>query len=172
MFLSPHFQREEFEPDGPMPEDCVETYRQLCLQILEPLRARFGPLRITSGWRPPLANAAAGGCPHSQHQATSVYCAADWYVTTPRIESREVFDWFRLESNLPVDQVILEHGKHLDILHTSFTMAVPRHDALEGATGGREAYTRWTFRVNLPRSPQAGTIGSVDVTVKPPGEKP
>lgn len=158
MLLSPHFQREEFEPDGPMPEECVETYRQLCLQILEPIHARYGPLRITSGFRPPLANAAAGGVLHSQHQATSIYCAADWYATQPAVESRKVFDWIRLESNLPIDQVILEHGEHIDILHTSLTTAVPRHDALEGSTANRTPYTRWTFRVTLPRTPEAGTI--------------
>ena len=55
----------------------------LCRQFLEPLRARFGPVHINSGYRPQAYNASIGGASRSYHnydihsndQAADVTCA-------------------------------------------------------------------------------------------------
>lgn len=140
MNLTEHFVREEFEKDGPMPDICIGSYRYLCGLILEPIRSHLGiPIRILSGYRSTEANQAAGGVGNSQHVATDHYCAADWWC--PTVDTRTIFDWIRLSSGLPFDQVILEHGK-IDIIHTSWSTA-PRRIALEGATSNRTGYQTW-----------------------------
>src|SRR5690348_2058031 len=122
-----------------MPAVCVDTYRSLCEKILEPVRAEFEkPVTITSGYRSPQANEFVHGVRNSQHQATASYCAADFVV--PGEDMRSVFDWIRLESGLPFDQVILEHGASSYVIHVSWAKAYQRREALEGATNNRTAY--------------------------------
>ena len=141
MSLSPDFSREEFEHDGPMPDEVVESYRRLCVDILEPIRSHAGqPIRILSGYRSAAINQVAGGVSDSQHVATSAYCAADWWI--PTLDMRSVFDWIRTKSGLVWDQLILEHGVHNDIIHTSWS-TTPRRQALEGATANRTGYQNW-----------------------------
>ena len=148
--LSDHFARGEFELDGPMPDAIVGIYRTLCVEILEPIRAHAGsPIEITSGYRSPQANAAAHGVSTSQHVATPNYCAADFAVAGA--DMRALFDWIRSASGLPFDQVILEHGAAIDVIHISYSRAYARREALEGATQNRTAYTRWPSVTN-PRN--------------------
>lgn len=140
--FSENFARAEFERDGAMPEDAASSYRILCPQILEPIRAKFAvPMEITSGYRSPGANAAAHGVQHSQHMATAFCCAADFAMAG--LDMRNVFDWIRTDSGLPFDQVILEHGSSADIIHISWAKAYQRREALEGATNNQSAYTAW-----------------------------
>jgi hypothetical protein len=141
MLLSPDFSREEFEHDGPMPDEVVPSYQHLCEDILEPIRQHVTQsIHILSGYRSPNANRIAGGVGDSQHVATVNYCAADWWV--PTLLTRPIFDWIRLSSALPFDQLILEHGVHNDIIHTSWS-TTPRRMALEGATANRTGYQTW-----------------------------
>jgi zinc D-Ala-D-Ala carboxypeptidase len=76
----------------------------LCLQLLEPIRAQFGPVVVTSGYRCPALNAAIGGVPTSQHAIAE---AADFIV--PGRDLDTVFEWIR-GSSLEYGQVILEPG--------------------------------------------------------------
>ena len=58
---------------------------------------------------------------------------------------RIIFDWIRLISHLPFDQVILERNKAgLDrCVHISYNgaLATQRREALEGMTNGQSRYT-------------------------------
>src|SRR5690606_26468165 len=45
----------------------VERLRELCVELLEPVRASVGPLRVTSGYRRPGVNSAVGGSSTSAH---------------------------------------------------------------------------------------------------------
>lgn len=145
MQLSEHFAQEEFEKDGPIPQNCLDTFQNLCNSLLEPIRNRYGAVEITSGYRSPAANAAAHGVPNSEHVATPGTCAADFTIVGQ--DMRPVFDWIRLESGLKWGQAILEHGATCDIIHISINPRLQR-DALEGATANRTGYQRW------PVSPQ------------------
>lgn len=49
-------------------KNIIENLRYLCTTTLQPIRDQLGvPLRITSGYRSPLLNAAVGGSKRSQH---------------------------------------------------------------------------------------------------------
>ena len=92
--LSPHFLASEFaQHDGRdrTPAEQLYWLTRLCTVYLEPLRAKFGPVTIVSGFRSPSYNAGVGGAPASFHTrrpdrrgaAADVKCArgrsSDWY---------------------------------------------------------------------------------------------
>src|SRR5690606_5989267 len=76
--LSPHFALSELlRSDAararglyqvPTPA-VVERLRELCVELLEPVRASVGPLRVTSGYRRPAVNSAVGGSSTSAHMS-------------------------------------------------------------------------------------------------------
>ena len=62
----------------PTPE-VVECLRALCVNVLEPLRQRFGVIRITSGYRCEALNKAVGGVKNSQRtkgEAADIHCSS------------------------------------------------------------------------------------------------
>ena len=85
----------------PLPAIC--NLQQLCLHVLEPLRAHLGhAVRINSGYRSAKLNAAVGGVKTSDHTRG---CAADIFV--PDVKTgRQWFAW--MMDNLPFDQLIWE----------------------------------------------------------------
>ncbi|MDO4172778.1 MAG: D-Ala-D-Ala carboxypeptidase family metallohydrolase [Prevotellaceae bacterium] len=122
--LSRHFRLSEFtrsatairhgidnEPDV----DSVEALQNLCIHVLEPLRRRFGVIRITSGYRSLRLNEAIGGARRSQHLFGE---AADIHVGSLEM-ARKYFDYVR--ENLDFDQMLLEMkaGK-VHCLHVSY----------------------------------------------------
>lgn len=162
--LSPYFLQSEFEIDAALPDECVPVFVQLCQSLLEPIRAKFGPIRVTSGYRTHESNEAAHGVPTSEHVATATVCAADWYIIG--VNMRDVFDWVRNSPTLKWGQLILEHGTHNDIIHLSVNERMQR-DALEGATANRTGYMRWP--VAPPSLVQASTSATIPVeTVSAP----
>ncbi len=68
--LSAHFKLPEFAARGRVlpPEHSRDELRALCRDLLEPLRARFGVVRITSGYRTRQQNIDVGGAPLSFHR--------------------------------------------------------------------------------------------------------
>jgi len=79
----------------------IENMRYCCEKILEPVRAKFGPVTINSSYRAPLVNKAVGGSKTSQHVNGQ---AIDFEVKG--VDNRKVADW--VADNLEFDQVILE----------------------------------------------------------------
>ena len=67
--LSPHFTIEEFDcNDGRhVPEAAIPALKELCIHMLEPLRAKYGPAKVLSGYRHEAYNRAIGGAQFSQH---------------------------------------------------------------------------------------------------------
>lgn len=82
--------------------DHVEPLTALCQTILEPIRERFGPVIIHSGYRSPSLNTTIGGSKTSQHMKGE---AADFEVAGHTLE--EVWDWIG-KSDLPYGQCLLE----------------------------------------------------------------
>ena len=112
IILSEHFRLTEFTTslvavtrriDNTPPLSAVSNLQQLCLHVLEPLRAHLGhAVRINSGYRSPRLNAAVGGVKTSDHTRG---CAADIFV--PDVKTgRQWFAW--MMDNLPFDQLIWE----------------------------------------------------------------
>ena len=79
----------------------IENMRYCCEKILEPVRAKFGPVTINSSYRAPAVNKAVGGSKTSQHVNGQ---AIDFEVKG--VDNKKVADW--VADNLEFDQVILE----------------------------------------------------------------
>jgi len=109
--LSEHFTLREFTVsqtatrlglvNGTTPED-IEKLIDLCNNVLEPIRAHFGPVTISSGYRSPELNRAIGGSTNSQHCKGE---AAD--IIVPAYTPYDVCKWIEL-SGLEFDQLIYE----------------------------------------------------------------
>jgi hypothetical protein len=75
----------------------------LCSSLLEPIRAKFGPVSIHSGYRSKAVNEAIGGSKTSQHVKGE---AADFHCPAAKLE--DIMRWIVVESGLAYGQVILE----------------------------------------------------------------
>lgn len=67
--LSKHFRLSEFHcHDGTrVPASAIPALKELCEHVLEPMREKYGPCRVLSGYRHRSYNAAIGGARYSQH---------------------------------------------------------------------------------------------------------
>lgn len=110
MNLSPHFTLEEMIKsqagdragiDNMPPPACREALRALCVNVLEPIRERFGPVVVTSGYRGPELNRMVGSSSSSQHPKGE---AAD--IEVPGMSNGDLARW--IEKHLEYDQLILE----------------------------------------------------------------
>ena len=112
--LTPHFALREFVIsatavrhgiDNTPPADAVGRLTALCENVLEPLRRRFGVIRITSGYRCERVNRLVGGVPTSQHLRGE---AADINVAS-RESGQRMYDYIR--TRLDFDQLIFEQRR-------------------------------------------------------------
>lgn len=121
MKLSKHFCLKEFVRSATalkngldnMPGmDEVERLRQLCIHVLEPLRERFGAIRITSGYRSYRVNDLVGGSRTSQHMYGE---AADIHVGNTEV-GKKMYDF--IHNTLDFDQLLIEvKGKQSKVVH-------------------------------------------------------
>lgn len=143
MNITPHFTTEELS----IPESdqrVIDNAAQLCTLILEPVRAKWGPLHITSGERCASHNADVGGVPTSFHLYAGTHAAADFRPMAASVQ--EVFTWICLESKLPFDQAILEYeGAIPSVIHVQIDSArAPRRMGLVGMTHGNFSGRHYT----------------------------
>jgi zinc D-Ala-D-Ala carboxypeptidase len=108
MNLSPHFTLSELTRTSSglanVPTDAeTKALEALATTLLEPVRAKFGPVSIHSGYRGPAVNAAIGGSKTSQHMKGE---AADFHCPGAKLE--DIMRWIVVESGLAYGQVILE----------------------------------------------------------------
>ena len=98
--LSEHFSLREMTASGTAmqlnidntPDEAqTECLRNLCQQVLEPLRKRFGVIRVTSGFRSKRLNNAVGGVICSQHLLGE---AADLHISNMEV-GRKMYDYIR-----------------------------------------------------------------------------
>ena len=123
--LSEHFMLSEFTRsatamrmniDNTPSETAVDNLQALCEHVLEPLRRRFGVIRITSGYRSARLNRAVGGVRNSQHLTGQ---AADLHVGS-RESGQKMFLY--IVRKLEFDQLLFEHNANNTArwLHVSF----------------------------------------------------
>ena len=85
----------------------------LCHMVLQPLRDKFGPIRITSGYRCPELNGAVGGASNSQHMRGE---AADIHL--PSVDKG--LEYLAFLKTLPaVDELIWERKVNVCWIHVS-----------------------------------------------------
>lgn len=150
---SAHFARRELcfsaravrEGLSTLPPPAVEAnLRRLCV-VLESVRERWGPWRITSGYRSPDLNALTpGSSPTSAHVFG---CAADGEPLAEGVMQVDVMDWLAepgRAAELGVDQAILEYPWagwiHLGIARIGCS---PRHQLLVKTAVGYQRYSVW-----------------------------
>lgn len=113
MNLSPHFTFEEMTNTSRTAlvarnrEEAkarIGALTALCVTLLEPIRAKFGPVSVHCGFRGPALNAATrGSSATSQHLVGE---AADFHCPNAKLE--DVMAWIVKESGLKYGQCILE----------------------------------------------------------------
>jgi zinc D-Ala-D-Ala carboxypeptidase len=79
----------------------IENMKKLTNMVLQPVRDRFGPVSISSGFRSVSVNSLAGGSSNSDHTRGM---AAD--IEVPGVSNLEVAEW--IAENLQFTQLILE----------------------------------------------------------------
>ena len=82
--------------------DQIDKLKQLCENVLQPVRDQFGRVKVTSGFRSPELCRAIGSSENSQHAKAE---AADFECIG--VDNAEVADW--IKKNLETDQLILEY---------------------------------------------------------------
>lgn len=125
--LSPHFRLSEFLRsetaarrgiDNTPSLEAVSNLQQLCVNVLEPLRAYFNtPIAVSSGYRSPALNKAVGGSANSQHTTGK---AADLRIPSEAV-GKEWFKW--IMDNCPFHQLIWEKDSPTSAhhwIHVSF----------------------------------------------------
>ena len=149
MKLSKNFSLSEFEKsqtatrlgiDNSIPEDRILSIQALVENVLQPVRDRFGPVIISSGYRSPELNKAIGGSSKSQHSKAE---AADFEV--PGVSNKELAEW--IEKNCRFDQLILEFYTPGDPnsgwVHCSMSLEHNRKETLTASrVDGKVVYTR------------------------------
>jgi uncharacterized protein YcbK (DUF882 family) len=91
--FGPHFEASEFGISDHSPDSVRENIYLLCKFALNPVRAKYGPVKITSGYRTPEQNEAlrmlgkspAADSQHIHGQAVDFIC--------PQADTHEVFKW-------------------------------------------------------------------------------
>ena len=105
----------------------IEKLKDLCENILQPVRDHFGRVKVTSGFRSPELCAAIGSSVNSQHAKAE---AADFEVMGT--DNAELADW--IYKNLEFDQLILEFytpgEPNSGWIHCSYTPDQPRKQFL------------------------------------------
>lgn len=128
--LSEHFMLSEFERsstavangiDNRCPSALIPNLKNLCEQVLEPLRRQAGePIVISSGYRCPRLNRLVGGVSTSQHLTGE---AVDIYTPDPS----KLRKWYRLLADGVFDQLILESKGSRRWIHVSCRIDATRN---------------------------------------------
>ena len=109
----------------------LANLKKLIDNVIQPLRDKIGPIRITSGYRSPALNRAIGGSSRSQH---SKGMAADiQFVRDNEMDNKVIFDTI-LEMGLDFDQMINEFDYKW--IHISYNQKKNRKQVLEAYKDG------------------------------------
>jgi hypothetical protein len=148
MKLSEHFALAEFTrsesakrhgvSNEPTPEH-LENLKVLCEKVLEPIRTKFGPLNISSGYRSKVLNHYIGGSLSSQHcEGKAADIDQDGMGGA---SNTEIFNY--IKDNLDFDQMIWEFGDNNkpDWVHVSYNEVKNRKQVLRALkVNGKTAY--------------------------------
>jgi zinc D-Ala-D-Ala carboxypeptidase len=148
MKVSEHFALAEFTrsesakrhgvSNEPTPEH-LENLKVLCEKVLEPIRVKFGPINISSGYRSKALNHYIGGSLNSQHcEAKAADIDMDGMGS---VSNTEIFNY--IKDSLDFDQMIWEFGDNNkpDWVHVSYNGAKNRKQILRALkVNGKTVY--------------------------------
>ena len=134
MKLTQHFALAEFTrsesakrhgvPNEPTPEH-LQNLIVLCERVLEPIRIKFGPINISSGYRSKTLNHYIGGSLNSQHCEAKA-CDIDM-DGMGSVSNKEIFEYIKNE--LEFDQLINEFN--YGWVHVSYNLGKNRRQILD-----------------------------------------
>jgi hypothetical protein len=150
MKLSAHFDLAEFTRsesakreglDNTPPPEHLENIKVLCEKVLEPIRLKFGPINISSGYRGKMLNHFIGGSVSSDH---CVGRAADIDMDDmdSGVTNTEIFNY--IKDNLDYDQLIWEFGnkEKPDWVHVGYRGKENRKQTLRATkVNGKSTYS-------------------------------
>lgn len=150
MKLTAHYDLAEFTrsesakreglDNTPTPEH-LENIKILCEKVLEPIRLRFGPINISSGYRGKMLNHFIGGAVNSDHclgRAADI----DMDDVGTGVTNTEVFNY--IKDNLDYDQLIWEFGnkEKPDWVHVGYRLNENRKQTLRATkVNGKSHYS-------------------------------
>ena len=134
MQITAHFTLSEFTrsesakrhgvSNQPTPEH-LENIKILCQRVLEPIRIKFGPINISSGYRSKVLNHYIGGSLRSQHCEGK---AADLDMDDMGgVTNKQIFEYIKNE--LEFDQLINEFN--YGWIHVSYNTGKNRKQVLD-----------------------------------------
>jgi hypothetical protein len=134
MKLTAHFSLAEFTrsesakrhgvSNEPTPEH-LKNLIVLCEKVLEPIRIKFGPINISSGYRSKALNHYIGGSLNSQHcEAKAADIDMDGMGS---VTNKEIFEY--IKNNLEFDQLINEFN--YSWVHVSYNLGKNRKQILD-----------------------------------------
>lgn len=148
MKLSAHFALAEFTrsesakrhgvSNEPTPEH-LKNLITLCEKVLEPIRMKFGPINISSGYRSKALNHYIGGSLNSQHCEAKA-CDIDM-DGMGGASNTEIFNY--IKDSLDFDQLIWEFGDNNkpDWVHVSYNEGKNRKQMLKALkVNGKTVY--------------------------------
>ena len=149
MKLTAHFDLSEFTRsesakreglDNTPTSEHLENIKILCEKVLEPIRMRFGPINISSGYRGKMLNHFIGGAVNSDH---CVGRAADIDMDDvgTGVTNTEIFNY--IKDNLDYDQLIWEFGnkEKPDWVHVGYRLNENRKQTLRATkVNGKSHY--------------------------------
>ena len=122
-------------------DEQIESLKELCEKILQPVRDKFGPVRVTSGLRVPDLNTAIGGSKSSQHCKGE---AADINLCSNSCggKNADVFNY--IKDHLIFDQIIWEFGENCPAwVHVSYSYGKNRKQVLKAKKqNGKTVYIK------------------------------
>jgi hypothetical protein len=117
----------------------LENLKVLCEKVLEPIRVKFGPINISSGYRSKALNHYIGGSLNSQHcEAKAADIDMDGMGS---VSNTEIFNY--IKDSLDFDQMIWEFGDNNkpDWVHVSYNGAKNRKQILRALkVNGKTVY--------------------------------
>jgi hypothetical protein len=145
MKLSAHFDLCEFTrsesakregvSNNPTPEH-LENIKTLCEKVLEPIRAKFGPINISSGYRSADLNHFIGGSLNSDH-CKGKAADIDMDGHGGEVTNKMIFDY--IKDNLEIDQLINEFN--YSWVHVGYRKGANRKQVLDAVKeGGKTVY--------------------------------
>ena len=120
----------------------IDNLQQLVDNILQPIRDKFGPVVVTSGYRSPAVNKAIGGSVNPPSDHTKGF-AADFEVLG--MDNKELALW--IKDNLKFTQLILEFYRKgvpdSGWVHVSYNKDQLKNEALTAVkVGGKTVYQK------------------------------
>lgn len=138
-----------YRDDNIPDEESLIKLTQLTCNILDPIRAEFGVVNITSGYRNAKYNKLAGGAVNSQHTKGE---AVDFVVEPNKVyktlishapDPEQFFLWKVYKwclDNLEFDQIIYEDNGKSKWIHISYNITKNRKEALLYKDGNYSYY--------------------------------